>query len=101
METRIRTPDVIHTNVEGFFQQLTTALVAATSKRRGGTTGKRHQTTGHDGTSTPTLTPRLHFSWHVIAIRRPLGTITNAYEISNLFNCPEHRQKNIKELIQT
>ena len=101
METRIRTPDVIHTNVKGFFQQLTTALVAATSKKRGGTTGKRHQTTGHDGTSTPTLAPRLHFSWHVIAIRRPLGTITNAYEISNLFNCPEHRQKNIKELIQT
>ena len=101
METRIRTPDVIHTNVEGFFQQLTTALVATTSKRRGGTTDKRHQTTGHDGTSTPTLAPRLHFRWHVIAIRRPLGTITNAYEISNLFNCPEHRQTNIKELIQT
>ena len=32
METRIRTPDVIHTNVEGFFQQLMTALVAATPK---------------------------------------------------------------------
>ena len=97
MGTRISIPDVIHTNVERFLQQLTTALVAATSKRRGGTTGKRHQTTGHDGTSTPMLTPRLHFSWYVIAIRRPQGTITNAYEKSNLINCSEHCQKNTKK----
>ena len=69
METRIRTSDVIHTNVEGFFQQLTTALVAATSQRHGGTNSKRHQTSGHDGTPTSTLAPRLGFSWHIIATR--------------------------------
>ena len=82
-KTRIRTPDAIHTNVEGFFQQLTTALVTATPQRHGGNTSKRHQTSGHDGTPTSTLAPRLGFSWHIIAIRWNHGTFTNAYETSN------------------
>ena len=81
---------MIRTNVECLLQQLSTSFVAATSKRHRGITSKRHQTTGHDGTPTPTMAPRLHLSWHVIAIRRPQGTITNAYEISNLTKCPEH-----------
>ena len=98
---RIRTPDVIHTNVEGLFQQLPTAFVAATRKKHGGTTSKRHQTSGHDSTPTPTLAPRLGFSWDVIAIRRNYSTFTNAYETSNIINCPEHCQNNMKELIQT
>ena len=93
-----RLPDVIHTNVECLLQQLSTSFVAATSKRQRGTTSKRHQTTGHDGTSTPTLAPRLHFSCHVIAIRRPQGTITNAYEISNLINCVEHLTKEYERI---
>ena len=96
METRIRTPDVIHTNVEGFFQQLTTALVAATSKTRGGTTGKRHQTKGHDGTSTPILAPRLHFRWHVITVRQTQGTITNAYGIPNIIKMSRTLPQNVK-----
>ena len=95
-----RTPDVIHTNVEGLFQQLPTAFVVATRKRHEGTTSKRHQTSGHDGTPTPTLAPRLGFSSDVIAIRRSHGTFTNAYEISNITTCPERCQNNMKELIQ-
>ena len=98
---RICTSDVIHTNVEGLLQQLPTAFVAATRKRHGGTTSKRHQTSGHDGTPTPTLAPRLGFSLDVIAIRRNHSTFTNAYGISNKVNCPEHCQNNMKELVQT
>ena len=98
---RICTSDVIHTNVEGLFQQLSTAFVAATLKRHGSTTSKRHQTSSHNGTPTPTLAPRLGFNWDVIAIRRNHGTFTNAYEISNIINCPEHCQNNMKQLIQT
>ena len=95
------TSDVIHSNVEGLFQQLPTELVAATCKSHGGTTSKRHQTSGHDGMPTPTLAPRLGFSWYVITIRRNHSTFINTYEITNLINCHEHCQNDIKELIQT
>ena len=98
---RIRTRDVIHTNVEGLFQQLPTAFVAATRKSHGGTTSKRHQTSGHDGTPTSILAPCLCFRWDVIAIRRNHSTFTNAYEKSNIISCPEHCQNDIKEVIQT
>ena len=90
MERPKHTSAVIHTNVECLLQQLATSLVAATRKRRGGTTSKRHKTTSHNGTPTPTSAPRLHFRWHVITVRHTHGTITNAYGIPNVIKCPEH-----------
>ena len=80
---------MIHTNVECLLQQLSTSFVAATRKRHGGTS-KRHETTSHNGTPTPTSAPRLHFRWHVITVRQTQGTITNAYGIPNISKCPEH-----------
>ena len=68
---KISTSDMIHTNVEGLFQQLLTAFVAATGKSHWSTTSERDQTSCHNGTSASTLASCVNFIRDVITSSRP------------------------------
>ena len=93
---KIPTSDMIHTVVEGLFQQLSTAFVAATGKKHWSTTSERDQTSCHNGTSASPLAPCLSFSRDVITIRRKHSRFTNAYEILKTLKRPKYSQNNIR-----
>ena len=90
------TSDMIHAIVEGLFQQLSTAFVAATGKRHWSNPSRRDQTSCHNSASSSNLASCLSFSRDVITSRRKYSSFTNSYEIPRIFNCPEHSRNNIR-----
>ena len=94
---KISTSDKIHPFVEGLFQQLSIAFVAATGKSTGtlpakGTKGR--VTTARRSAST--LASCLNFNRN-ITTRRNHSSFTNAYEIPKVLKCPEQSQNNIRQ----
>ena len=94
--TKMSPSEMIHANVEGLFQHLSTAFVAATGKRHWSKTSQSDQTLCHNSTSSFELASCLSFSQDVVTTRRNHSSLTNAYEIPNICKCSEHSQNNTK-----
>ena len=90
------TSDMIHTIVEGLFQQLSTVFVAATGKRHWSSTSQRDQTSRHSSTSSSHLASCLSFNRDVITTREKHSSFTKAYEIPRTFNCLDYSQNNMR-----
>ena len=82
--TRVSLSEMIHTNVEGLFQQLLTTFATGTGKRYWSTTSGRDETSCHNSTSASKLASCLSFSRDAIKTRGNQSSFTNANEKPNM-----------------
>ena len=94
--TRVSPSEMIHTNVEGLFQQLLTMFATGTGKRYWSTTSGRDETSCHNSTSASKLASCLSFSRDVFKTRGNQSSFTNANEKPNICKCPKHSQNNME-----